>query len=250
MFITDEARILPAWLRFVRGVIDSEDLPLNISREMLQTNPILEAIGKAVTGRVLGELEKLAADDPAAFAKVWETFGAVLKEGLYEDAERRDALYKFARFKTTTGGDAWRSLAEYVAALRPNQTAIYYALGDSEAAIRASPQLEGFSARGVEVLVAGGRRRRVLGADGARLRRQAVPLGDAGCGRPRPGAACRRHGSGRRGTRRGGRHARGAVPAGARRQGQRGARIDAAFRQRRSAWSPPTPRSTGNWNAS
>jgi molecular chaperone HtpG len=153
VFITDEARILPSWLRFVRGVIDSEDLPLNISREMLQTNPILEAIGRAVTSRVLTEIDKLASDDPAVFAEVWEAFGAVLKEGLYEDAERRDALYKIARFKTTAGGAGWRSLTEYVAGLRPNQTAIYYALGDSDAAIRSSPQLEGFAARGIEVLV-------------------------------------------------------------------------------------------------
>ena len=153
VFITDEARVLPAWLRFVRGVIDSEDLPLNISREMLQTNPILEAIGKGVTGRILSELERLAGEDAAAFEKVWTAFGPVIKEGLYEDAERRDALYRIARFHTTTGGKAWRSLADYVAAMRPNQTAIHYALGDSEATILASPQLEGFARRGVEVLV-------------------------------------------------------------------------------------------------
>jgi molecular chaperone HtpG len=153
VFITDEADILPPWLRFVRGLIDSEDLPLNLSREMLQTNPMLEAIGKAVTGRVLSELDKLAEADKESFTKVWEAFGPVLKEGLYEDAERRDALYKIARFKTTTGGKSWRSLADYVAALRPNQRAIYYALGDSEAAILASPQLEGFTSRGIEVLV-------------------------------------------------------------------------------------------------
>jgi len=153
VFITDAADILPPWLRFVRGVIDSEDLPLNISREMLQTNPILSAIGKAVTGRVLSELGKLADNDKETFEKVWEAFGAVLKEGLYEDAERRDALYKIARFRTTTGGGTWRSLADVVAGFRRNQKAIYYALGDSEAAILASPQLEGFASRGIEVLV-------------------------------------------------------------------------------------------------
>ncbi len=153
VFITDEAKILPAWLRFVRGVVDSEDLPLNLSREMLQKNPVLEAIGKGVTTRILADLDKLASDDPERFDKVWEAFGPVLKEGLYEDAERRDALYKIARFRTTTGGDAWRSLADYVAALRPNQTAIYYALGEDAAAIRSSPQLEGFARRGVEVLI-------------------------------------------------------------------------------------------------
>ena len=153
VFITDDADILPAWLRFVRGVIDSEDLPLNLSREMLQTNPVLVSIGKAVTSRVLGELDKLADSGKEAFEKVWEAFGAVLKEGLYEDAERRDALYKIARFRTTTGGDAWRSLADYVAAMRTNQTAIYYALGDDRAAIAASPHLEGFARHGVEVLL-------------------------------------------------------------------------------------------------
>jgi molecular chaperone HtpG len=153
VFITTEAEILPAWLRFVRGVIDTEDLPLNISREMLQKNPILEAIGKGVTSRILADLDKLASDDKERFEKVWDAFGAVLKEGLYEDAERRDALYKIARFKTTTGGDARRSLADYVAAMRPNQTAIYYALGDDEKGVLASPHLEGFARRGVEVLL-------------------------------------------------------------------------------------------------
>ena len=153
VFITDEADILPAWLRFVRGVIDSEDLPLNLSREMLQTNPVLAAIGKAVTSRLLSELDKLANEDKETFEKVWDAFGAVLKEGLYEDTERRDALYKIARFKTTTGGDAWRSLADIVAGMRPNQTAIYYALGESAAAIQASPQLEGFARHGIEVLL-------------------------------------------------------------------------------------------------
>jgi molecular chaperone HtpG len=203
VFITDEARIVPAWLRFLRGVIDSEDLPLNISREMLQTNPILEAIGKAVTGRVLVELHKLANDDAATFAKVWETFGAVLKEGLYEDAERRDDLYKIVRFKTTTGGDQWRSLADYLAALRPNQTAIYYALGENEAAIRASPQLEGYAARGVEVLVLSDHvdafwARTALGYDGKPFRSvtqgaadlDSIPLADgASAGDAAPDAA-------------------------------------------------------------
>jgi len=153
VFITADAEILPAWLRFIRGVIDSEDLPLNLAREMLQNNPIIEAIGKGVTTRILNDLDKLAGDDKERFEKVWDAFGAVLKEGLYEDAERRDSLYKIARFKTTTGGGAWRSLADYVAAMRPNQTAIYYALGDDETSVLGSPHLEGFARRGVEVLL-------------------------------------------------------------------------------------------------
>jgi molecular chaperone HtpG len=153
VFITDEARILPAWLRFVRGVIDSEDLPLNISREMLQKNPVLETIGKAVTNRILADLEKLAGEDPERYLKVWDAFGAVLKEGLYEDAERRDQLYKLARFRTTAAPDGWRGLADYVAALRPNQTAIYYALGEDAKKILTGPHLEGFARRGIEVLL-------------------------------------------------------------------------------------------------
>jgi molecular chaperone HtpG len=153
VFITDEARILPAWLRFVRGVIDSEDLPLNISREMLQKNPVLETIGKAVTNRLLADLEKLSSEDAERYLKVWDAFGAVLKEGLYEDAERRDQLYKLARFHTTAAPDGWRSLADYVAGLRPNQTAIYYALGEDAKKILAGPHLEGFARRGVEVLL-------------------------------------------------------------------------------------------------
>ncbi len=152
VFITDEADILPPWLRFVRGVIDSEDLPLNLSREMLQKDPALAAIGKAVTTRLLAELEKTAKDQPETFATIWEAFAAVIKEGLYEDPARRDTLFKLARFRTTAG-DGWRSLGDYLAALKPNQTAIYYALGDSQAAIKSSPQLEGYRRRGVEVLL-------------------------------------------------------------------------------------------------
>ncbi|WP_371875423.1 molecular chaperone HtpG [Pleomorphomonas sp. NRK KF1] len=153
VFITDEAEILPAWLRFVRGVIDSEDLPLNMSREMLQKNPVLEAIAKGVTGRVLSELSKLAETDAELFNKVWASFGAVIKEGLYEAPERRDELFKVVRFKTTTSGDSWRSLADVVKDFKENQTAIYYALGEDEKQVQASPHLEGYAARGLEVLI-------------------------------------------------------------------------------------------------
>ncbi len=151
VFITDDADVVPAYLRFVRGIVDSEDIPLNISREMLQDNPILTAISKGVTNRILSELEKLAEKDAETFASVWEAFGAVLKEGLYEDPERRDQLFKIVRFNTTKGEN--RTLAEYVADLKENQTSIYYALGDSQDAILASPQLEGYQARDVEVLL-------------------------------------------------------------------------------------------------
>jgi molecular chaperone HtpG len=153
VFITDDAEVLPSWLRFVRGVIDSQDLPLNLSREMLQTNPLLAAIRKAVTNRVLSELEKAAGGDAEAYAKFWSTFGAVLKEGLYEDPERRDALFKLSRFHTTSDPEGWRSLADYVGAMKENQTAIYYAIGENPSALAEAPHLEGFRARGIEVLL-------------------------------------------------------------------------------------------------
>ncbi|KQN12201.1 molecular chaperone HtpG [Sphingomonas aurantiaca] len=153
VFITDDAEVLPRYLRFMRGLVDSSDLPLNVSREMIQESPMLAAIRKGVTGRVLAELDKLATRDPEAYAKIWENFGAVLKEGLYEDFERRDALLKLARFKTTTSGGAWRSVADYVEAMKDNQTAIYYAVGTDLDRLEASPQLEGFRARGIEVLL-------------------------------------------------------------------------------------------------
>ena len=153
VFITDDAEVLPRYLRFMRGLVDSSDLPLNVSREMIQESPMLAAIRKGVTGRVLAELDKLATREPEAYAGVWENFGAVLKEGLYEDFERRDALLKLARFKTTTSGGAWRSVADYVAAMKDNQTAIYYAVGTDLDRLEASPQLEGFRARGIEVLL-------------------------------------------------------------------------------------------------
>jgi molecular chaperone HtpG len=152
VYITDEADLLPSWLRFVRGVVDSEDVPLNISREMLQNNPQVGQIRRALTGRVVSELETLASKEPERFAKVWETFGAVVKEGLYEDFERRDTILKLARF-STTAGSGLRSLEEYVKDMRPGQTEIYYLAGDNLDRLKASPQLEAAAARGIEVLL-------------------------------------------------------------------------------------------------
>ena len=153
VLITEDADILPGWLRFVRLVVDSADLPLNVSRELIQKSDVFAAIRKGVTNRVVQELGKLAENEPEKFAKVWEHFGAVIKEGLYEDPERRDGLFKIARFATTTHPDGGRTLADYVASLRENQTAIYYLTGDEGKRLAASPQLEGFRARGVEVLL-------------------------------------------------------------------------------------------------
>lgn len=152
VYISDEADLLPPYLRFIRGVIDSEDLPLNISREMLQNNPHVKFIQNAVTGRVLGELEKLAENEGEAFNKVWASFGAVIKEGIYEDVERRERLLQLSRFQSTAG-DELRSLKQYVDDLRPNQTEIYYLVGDSVSQLQASPKLEALRARGIEVLL-------------------------------------------------------------------------------------------------
>jgi molecular chaperone HtpG len=151
VFITDDADVLPAYLRFVRGVIDSEDMPLNISREMLQDNPTVAIIRKAVTNRVLAELKKCAESDQANFSKIWKAFGAVIKEGLYEDMERRDQIFEIARFRTTKGEEV--SLKEYVGRLVANQTAIYYLTAEDARKAQASPQVEGFAARGIEVLL-------------------------------------------------------------------------------------------------
>ena len=153
VLITDDADILPRWLRFARLVVDSADLPLNVSREMIQESPIFAAIRKGVANRILQELGKLADADAPKFAEVWRNFGSVLKEGLYEEPEKRDALFAIARFASSTHPDGGRTLKDYVAALRPNQTAIYYLLGDDLKRLAASPQLEGFAARGVEVLL-------------------------------------------------------------------------------------------------
>jgi molecular chaperone HtpG len=151
VYITDDANLLPAYLRFVRGVVDSEDLPLNISREMLQNNPQVEQIRKGITSRVLTELEGLADKDADTFAKIWAHFGKIVKEGLYEDYERRDQLLALSRFNTTAGDV--RSLKQYVADFKPNQTEIYYLVGDSVERVKANPKLEAARARGIEVLL-------------------------------------------------------------------------------------------------
>lgn len=152
VFITEDCEdLVPSWLRFLRGVIDSEDLPLNVSREMLQNNPVVSKIRSGLTKRVIGELSKKAENDAESYATFWEAFGPVLKEGLYEGTDQRDEILKLARFKSTTR-DGWVSLADYIAAMKPGQDKIFYISGEDEAAVRRSPQLEGFAAKDVEVL--------------------------------------------------------------------------------------------------
>jgi molecular chaperone HtpG len=151
MFITDKAELLPHWLRFVSGVVDTEDLPLNVSREMLQTTPVLARIRKALIGRVMGELKTRAkeADD---YNKFWENFGPILKEGVWEDSEHRAEIAPLLRFKSSTQ-DGWTSLPDYVSRMPADQDTIYYLTGDQPEALKTSPQLEGFRAKGIEVLL-------------------------------------------------------------------------------------------------
>ncbi len=157
IFITDDCEgLVPPYLRFLRGVIDSEDLPLNISREILQTNPVLAKIRAAVTKRVLSEIKKQAEKNPEDYAAFWDNFGPVLKEGLYEDEGQRETLIELARYASTraSGGDGGAvGLADYVARMPEGQEAIYYISGEDAAALRKSPQIEGFAAKGVEVLL-------------------------------------------------------------------------------------------------
>jgi molecular chaperone HtpG len=153
VFITDDCQaLLPSYLRFLKGIVDSEDLPLNVSREMLQNNPILARMRSQITKRVLGELAKKATDAPEEYAKFWENFGAVLKEGVYEDFEQRDAIIPLVRFRSTAS-DELISLDDYVGRMKPGQEAIYTITGDNLEQLKRSPQLEGFRAKGVEVLL-------------------------------------------------------------------------------------------------
>ena len=151
MFITDKGELLPHWLRFVHGVVDTEDLPLNVSREMLQTTPVLGRIRKALIGRVLSEL-KTRAKEPEDYAKFWQNFGPLLKEGIWDDAEHRQEIAPLLRFHSSTQ-DGWTSLADYVSRMPEGQDTIYYLAGDNPDALKASPQLEGLRAKGTEVLL-------------------------------------------------------------------------------------------------
>lgn len=152
VFITDDCDdLLPGYLRFMRGIVDSEDLPLNISREMLQNNPVMNKIRSAVTKRVLSELQKKADKKPEDFAEFWKNFGAVLKEGIYEDFERRDQILKMARFESTEQ-QGLQTLTDYISRMKEGQENIYYITGDNPEVAKRSPQLEGFRAKGIEVL--------------------------------------------------------------------------------------------------
>ncbi|MEM6482347.1 MAG: molecular chaperone HtpG [Pseudomonadota bacterium] len=153
VFISETTKdLIPAYLRFLRGIVDSQDLSLNVSREMLQTDPQLAKIRTSITKKVLTELKKKANKKPEDYAAFWSNFGAVLKEGLVEDAALRDRILEVCRF-ASTGPDGLTSLSDYVSRMKDGQDAIFYIAGDDAAKLAQSPHLEGFKAKGVEVLL-------------------------------------------------------------------------------------------------
>jgi molecular chaperone HtpG len=143
--------MLPQWLRFVRGVVDSDDLPLNVSRELLQDSAVVKAIHKHVTKKTLDMLEKLAKDKPEDYRTFWQSFGTVLKEGLATDTEYREKLGALVRYESSRE-EGLTSLADYVSRMKEDQKAIYYVFGESRKAVVDSPHLEALKKRGYEVL--------------------------------------------------------------------------------------------------
>jgi molecular chaperone HtpG len=153
VFITEsEKDLLPVYLRFVKGIIDSEDLPLNVSREILQKNRIMENIRSSSVRKILQELSQLT-KNKELYEKIWDEFGRVLKEGILQDHEHKDMLLELLRYKSTASPTAWTSLLEYKDRMPKDQKAIYYITGGREAGLRSSPLLETYKARGLEVLV-------------------------------------------------------------------------------------------------
>jgi molecular chaperone HtpG len=154
VFISDRLEnMLYPWLRFVRGIVDTQDLPLNISREMLQTNPVVHKIRNGITKKILSEIDALSRKDEDAFLSLWGQFGMILKEGLYDAIEHRDALFKICRFASTHDAHKPASLDDYIGRMKDGQEHIFYISGEKAEALRTSPQLEGFKSRGIEVLL-------------------------------------------------------------------------------------------------
>ena len=155
-FIMDDAeQFLPMYLRFVKGVLDSADLPLNVSREILQSTPMVDSIRSALTKRILDMLAKMAKSEPEKYATFWNQFGAVLKEGPSEDNANREKIAKLFRFASSTseGTDPTVSLADYIERMKEGQDKIYYVTGDSHSVVANSPYLEVFRKHGIEVLL-------------------------------------------------------------------------------------------------
>lgn len=155
VFVVDDCKeLLPEYLRFVKGVVDSEDLPLNISRETLQDNPLIKKISKALVGRIFGRLKEMADNEPEKYSSFWKAFGPILKEGLHTDPESKSDLLELARFQSSNGSSEndLASLKQYVQRMRDDQKNIYYITGESRAIVEKSPHLEIFRDKGIEVL--------------------------------------------------------------------------------------------------
>lgn len=153
VFITDNCpELIPPYLRFLRGVIDSEDLPLNISREMLQNNPVVKKIRNALVRRTIGDLKKKLANDRPSYEEFWSNFGPVIKEGIYEDTEKKDTLLEIALFKNSNSSKLI-TLDEYIEAMGKKQNDIYFITGDSYNNVINNPSLEGYKSRGINVLI-------------------------------------------------------------------------------------------------
>jgi molecular chaperone HtpG len=153
VFISDKIDdLMPAYLRFVKGIIDSADLPLNISREMLQQNALIAKIKHGTVSRILKELKKRS-EDYDDYMKFWKTFGIAFKEGIYEDVANRAEVAELSRFYSTNDNERLTSLDEYISRVKEGQTTIYYITGDDVATLRNNPQLEAFKAKGIEVLL-------------------------------------------------------------------------------------------------
>jgi molecular chaperone HtpG len=154
VFITDTAEdLMPAWLRFMRGVVDSEDLPLNISREVLQQNRQIQMIRKRLTKKILDTLAEMRTAEPESYRTFWKEFGAVVKEGIFQDHENREAILDISLFSSTHSGDELTSLKEYIARMKEGQENIYYITGDDRMVLENSPHLEAFRQKGYEVLL-------------------------------------------------------------------------------------------------
>lgn len=154
VFITDDCSdLMYPWLRFLRGVIDSQDLPLNISREMLQHNPVIDKIRNGVAKKVLRELDDLSRNEQDKFLTFWQQFGSVIKEGLYDAMQHQADILKICRFYSTKSDIEVASLSDYVGRMQDGQEEIYYISGENIETLKNSPQLEGFKARDIEVLL-------------------------------------------------------------------------------------------------
>lgn len=154
VFIAEDGiDIIPPYLRFIRGVVDSEDLPLNVSRETVQNSAILQKIRRSITSKIFSELKKKAEAEPEKYLEFWNNFGAVVKEGLCDGMEPRDEIIEVCRFRTTKSGEKFISLKEYLDNMKSGQEEIYYITADSMEKAMASPQVEGFVKRGIEVIL-------------------------------------------------------------------------------------------------